>query len=145
MSKALLALQEELKKQIEEKEHYKQKFIKERDENRRINLIDLKEIHYKQMKEENLKLLKECDKHRRAYDTLEKEVKEVKESASHEKIKWANVVLTENKKLKEENKKLREVKNKRTERMGKIIYDIKQKLEELNFQVSLGDLLERAD
>ncbi len=51
----------------------------------------------------------------------------------------------ENKKLKEENQKLREVKNKRTEKMGKIIYDIKKKLEELNFEVSLGDLLERAD
>jgi len=66
-------------------------------------------------------------------------------SQSHEKIRWANVVLKENKKLKEENQKLREVKNKRTEKMGKIIYDISNKLEELKFEVSLGDLLERAD
>ena len=40
----------------EEKEHYKQKFIKERDENRRIGLIDLKEIHYKQMEKDVQKL-----------------------------------------------------------------------------------------
>tara|TARA_R100000773_G_scaffold40454_1_gene36428 strand:- start:35 stop:634 length:600 start_codon:yes stop_codon:yes gene_type:complete len=49
----------------EDKKHYEEKFIKERDENRRIGLIDLKEIHYKQMEKdvenykEQIKKLKE--------------------------------------------------------------------------------------
>ena len=50
--------------------HYKQdkinnlegKFIHERDENRRISLIDLKSIHYEKMKKENEKLKEENKK-----------------------------------------------------------------------------------
>ena len=41
----------------EDKEYWKQKFIQERDENRRLSCIELKEIHYKQLKEEKKKLM----------------------------------------------------------------------------------------
>ena len=43
----------------ERKEYWKEKFTKERDDNRKLSLIELKEIHYQQMKEEN-KTLKEA-------------------------------------------------------------------------------------
>lgn len=115
------------------------KYMKELEENEKLkeeNEDNLASLNFyteqcaelkderKKLKEENLKLLKECDKHRRSCEDLS-------EIYSQEKIKWANEVLRENKKLKEDNQKLREVKNKRTEKMGKIIYDISKKLEEL--------------
>ena len=55
-------------------EHYKQKFIKERDENRKISMIQLKEIHYKQMEEENEKLKKEKENWKGEYWGLRKKV-----------------------------------------------------------------------
>lgn len=54
---------EDITKENEELKHdkqvWKEKFCEEREENRRISLIDLQQIHYKQMKEENKKLKEE--------------------------------------------------------------------------------------
>jgi len=61
----VITYQKEIRKLKEEKEHYEQKFIKERDENRKLGLIELKEIHYKQMKEENTQLKEALNKVRR--------------------------------------------------------------------------------
>jgi hypothetical protein len=47
--------------------------------------------------------------------------------------------------LQKENIALRDCKNQRTQKMGKIIHNISKQLEELKFEVSLGDLLERVD
>ena len=100
----------------------------------------------KRRKEESDWAIKKIEKLKEDLRDKEEEVDNLQTTIQgYEKIKWANEVLTENKKLKEENHKLREVKNKRTEKMGKIIYDISKKLEELNFEVSLNDLLERTD
>ena len=46
----------------EENKYLEGKFIHERDENRRISLIDLKSIHYEKMKKENEKLKEENKK-----------------------------------------------------------------------------------
>ena len=52
----------------EGKKHYEEKFIKERDENRRIGLIDLKEIHYKQME-------KDVENYKEQIKKLQEEIK----------------------------------------------------------------------
>ncbi len=107
------------------KEHYKQKFIQERDENRKLSLIQLKEIHYKQMKEENENLKKENKEYLEKCLWAGKRMKEILEFTSkireeRDKVKsdWELLVAIDKqnceyrdekiKKLEEENEKLKE-------------------------------------
>ena len=87
----------------EDKKYYEEKFIQERDENRRIFNIDLQMIHYEQMKEENKKLKEENTKLTRSQFDYG-----IFKSEKYNMEKMLNELHSENMKLKEENEKLKE-------------------------------------
>ena len=86
----------------EDKKYYEEKYIHERDENRRMRLIDLQMIHYEQMKEENKKLKEENKKL-----TSSQFDYGIFKSEKYNMEKMLNELHSEKNKLKEENEKLK--------------------------------------